>query len=231
MNILLDSLLSILYPPTCPCCGNVLVVGETVMCTKCRLDFPITNFHLKPDFNPLVERLLCHAPITRATARFHYERLSPYARLIHEAKYNGRPSIARQLAREYATELLPLGFFAGIDAIAPVPLSLGKLIKRGYNQSLHIARGIAAETSLPVINILRARSHASQTTKNAARRFKNASGVFSVIPRALNEVNHVLLVDDIATTGATLCACAEAIHAASPATRISVLTLAATRLG
>lgn len=200
------------------------------MCLGCRLDLPLTNYHLNAEFNPLVERLLCHAPITRATAYFHYERLSPYARLIHAAKYEGQPGIGKELAAEYARILLPNGFFNGIDAIVAVPLSRIKLIKRGYNQSLHIAEGISAVTGIPIIAALKARHHSSQTRKDAHQRFVNTSGTYRAVDDALQGVGHILLVDDVATTGATLCACAEAIHAIAPAAGISVFTIASTRL-
>ncbi len=200
------------------------------MCLGCRLDMPLTNYHLKAEFNPLVERLLCHAPITRATSYFHYERRSPYARLIHAAKYEGQPGIGKELAAEYARILLPTGFFTGINAIVAVPLSRGRLIKRGYNQSLYIAEGISAVTGIPVIAALKARHHSSQTRKDARQRFVNASGIYLAIDDVLQGIGHILLVDDVATTGATLCACAEALHAAAPAAGLSVFTIAATRL-
>lgn len=227
---LLQGLASLCFPEVCPCCGTAMVTGERVMCLSCRLDMPLTDYHLKPDFNRLMERLICRTPIERSGAMMHYERMSPYARLIHAAKYGGRPSIARELAREYSAAIAPSGFFDGIDAIVPVPLSRLKLIRRGYNQSLHIARGVAEATGLPVIDVLKARSHASQTRKDARQRYLNASGIYQAAGGVPEGVNHLLLVDDIITTGATVCACAEAIGTARSDVKISVLALAATRL-
>lgn len=227
----IDSLLAVIYPEECAVCGTPLVRGEKVMCMQCRTDLPVTNFHLHAEFNPLVERLMCHAPIERAVAMFHYERFSPYARLIHQAKYNGRPSLARHLAMIFAMQLRSEcpELLADVDLLQPVPLSLTKLISRGYNQSFHIARGIAEVADIAVGDRLRARRHSSQTRKDHRQRYLNALGTYSV-KEDFTDVTHVLLIDDIITTGATICACAEAIHQNSPATRISVLSLAATRL-
>lgn len=229
MKRLIEGVAALCFPRMCPCCGAVMVRGEETMCLGCRLDLPQTDYHLHADFNPLVERLMCRAPITRAASFFHYERHSPYARLIHEAKYNGRPSIGRLLAREYAAAIYSTGFFDTIDAITPVPLNRLKLIRRGYNQSLHIALGVADVTDLPVVDTLTARRHSTQTRKDARSRFENARGIYSAGAESASGLKHILLVDDIATTGATLCACSEALHAQYPSLQISVLTLAATR--
>jgi len=131
----------------------------------------------------------------------------------------------------FAEEIMPSGFFDGIDLILPVPLHYLKELKRGYNQSHHIALGISDITDIPVGSLLRARRHPSQTSKNAAGRLDNARGTFSVGQQEdVARYSHILIVDDIITTGSTLCACAEAIHSASPQTSISILTLAATRM-
>ncbi len=228
---LIDGLLSVIYPEVCEVCGTPLVSGEKVMCLGCHAAMPLTGYHKTPEFNQLHERTMCHAPIHHADACFFYERLSPYSRLIHAAKYESLPSIGRLLAKDHARITAPTGFFDGIDLIVPVPLDRLKLIRRGYNQSHHIALGISDITGIPVGSLLRARRHPSQTSKNAAGRLDNARGTFSVGQQEdVARYSHILIVDDIITTGSTLCACAEAIHSASPQTSISILTLAATRL-
>jgi len=228
MNLLIESLLSVLYPPLCPCCGTVMTRGEGPMCLGCRLKLPETDFALTPTANDLIDKLQGLVPIERATARFFYRRESPQARLIHDMKYHGRPSIGRRLAREYALQIKPGGFFNGIDAIAPVPLNFWRHCRRGYNQSAYIASGISDITGLPVINALNAKRHISQTRLNAGLRLKAADGIYKARPEALAGISHLLVVDDICTTGATLHACAAALRAASPSLRISVLVLAST---
>lgn len=225
-------ILSLLFPRMCPCCGAVLMSGENIMCLNCLTDMPLTGYHLKADFNPLMQRLMLHPRLERAAAWFHYERRSPYARLIHEAKYNGKSQLAEMLGEQYAAAIAPSGFFDGIDALVPVPLSALKLIRRGYNQSMHIAVGIARATGIDVVNALQARVHSTQTRKDAYRRRAAVSGVYSAKqPLPVAGAAHILLVDDIITTGATITACAEALHKAEPAARLSALALAATRLG
>lgn len=230
MNLIVESLLSVLYPPMCPCCGASMVRGEGPMCLNCRLKLPVTDFHLSASDNDLVNKLQSLVPVERAVAYFRYRRGSPQSRLIHDMKYHGCPNTGRRLAREYARTLLDAGFFDGIDAITPVPLNFWRHCRRGYNQSFHIARGLADISNLPVINTLSARHHTSQTRLGAAARSDAARGIYRAKSGSLHGVNHLLVVDDICTTGATLNSCIEAIHAASPSVRLSVAVLATTSL-
>lgn len=230
---LTDSLLTVIYPRLCPVCRRPLVTGEEQMCVGCLLNLPVTGFHTRPDFNALHERLMCHAPIHHATALFHYERHSPYAALVHRAKYSGLPDEGRRLARTYAAEIAPGGFFDGVDAIQPVPLSRWRLMTRGYNQSHAVALGLADAIGAPVTDLLGARRHSSQTRKDARGRLENARDTYFVRRGAASGAapTHILLVDDVVTTGATLVACAEALHSSFPGALISVFALASTRLG
>ena len=228
---LTEALLSVVYPDVCLVCGRVLVAGERDICVRCLLDMPHTGFHHSPEWNNLHERLMCHAPIHRATALFHYEKHSPYASLIHRVKYSGLPSVGRRIARDYASQIAQTGFFDGVDAIQPVPLSLRRIISRGYNQSHAVAMGVAdVAGEAAVTDLLGARHHSSQTRKNAADRLANARHTFFVSRKISPAPAHILIVDDVITTGATLAACAEALHAAFPESILSVFALAATRL-
>lgn len=230
MRRMIESLLSLLYPRVCPACGRMLVEGERVMCLDCRMSLPVTGFERSPRWNPMMEKLLCRAPIERCSAYFYYRRESPQARLVHRFKYGGQPSLGRELMREYSRILQPLGFFDGIDALAPVPLSTSRLIARGYNQSHRLALGVSEVTGLPVVDALRAVRHRSQTRLGADERRRNSGDVYSAKTANLGGVSHLLLIDDIVTTGATMCACAEAIHRVCPSVTISALSLASTRL-
>lgn len=229
MNRLIEALLDTVWPRMCPCCGRVLLHGETSMCLHCRSALPLTNYHLNPTDNALRSKLNGLVPLERATAYFHYHRNSPYASLIHEAKYAERPALAQELGREYARILARSNFFNGIDALIPVPLNFWKECRRGYNQSAHIAMGVAREVNAPIILALKARRHTTQTHKDANQRRLNAEASYFAIPEALNGLTHALLIDDVCTTGATLYACARALHQVNPNLCISVLTLADTR--
>lgn len=225
-----SDLLRIVFPDVCEVCGSSLVRGEEVICLKCYMNMPRTRVH-NDSFNIIHERLAGKTPIERAAGYFYYYRESDYAAIIHNAKYNGRPIIARKLAMRFARELMADNFFDGIDIILYVPMFFLKKIKRGYNQSEYIAQGISQATNITVgHNLISKRSHSSQTKKNSYSRWLNAQGVYDVINPEELENKHVLIVDDVITTGATLLACCDVVHNAVPSATISVLSLAVTRL-
>lgn len=225
-----SSLLAMVYPRCCEVCGTALVRGEKFMCMECDFGLPRCMIHTDP-FNTLHQRLAGHAPIERAAGYFFYHRGAPHTHLIHAAKYSGRPGVARQLAVNFANEILPDGFFADIDLIVPVPLHKSKERKRGYNQSLYIAEGLSEVTGIAVSEALVAvRSHSTQTRRNAYERWVNSTNVYQVDSTDELDGKHLLVVDDVITTGATMLACCEAIHQAAPTARISVLALGVTEL-
>lgn len=224
-------LLDVIYPRCCEVCGAALVKGEEALCTKCDYNLPRCDIH-RDSFNTLHQRLAGHAPIERAAGYFYYHRGSAYTRLIHVAKYDGRPCVARRLAENFAAEIAPDGFFDGIDMVVPVPLHRSKQLSRGYNQSAYIARGLCnAIGGLTFVEALRAtRKHVTQTRKSAFDRWLNSADIYEVADASALADRHVLVVDDVITTGATMLACCEAIHRVAPSATISVLSLAVTAL-
>lgn len=223
-------LLSMIYPNVCEVCGTALAQGEDVMCLDCAYHLPRCNMHLQP-FNHIHQRLASHAHIERAAGYFHYYRGNRYTRLIHAAKYNHRPMVARTLARNFANEITSDGFFRDIDLIIPVPLHRSKELRRGYNQSLYIARGISDVTGIAIgDNLTATRDHTTQTKSNAYARWLNSRHIYTCVRPDELHCRHILIVDDVITTGATLLACCETIHAASPTAKISVITLAVATL-
>lgn len=231
LKLWFENFISILSPNLCLVCGESLVAGETGVCMHCLAELPRTDFHTE-SFNTMHQQLALPAKIDRAAAWFHYVRTNPYAKLIQHAKYNNRPDMAIHLARLYASEILETGFFDGIDVIVPVPMWCLKKFNRGYNQAEKIAHGLSEVTGLPIENnVLYARlPHTTQTHFTAMQRMKNIGGVYGV--RNANRLagKHILIVDDVFTTGATLRECAAQIHREAPTATVSVLTLAATRL-
>ncbi|MCM1337982.1 MAG: ComF family protein [Candidatus Amulumruptor caecigallinarius] len=227
-----DAAIDTAWPRLCEACGAPLTDAEDVICLHCELTMPLVR-HSGPDITELERRLLSTWRMERVCSMFWYYRGDPYARLIHHTKYDRRPRIGRILARACAAGLRVEGFFDGVDLLVPVPLHPLKLWQRGYNQSVHIALGISEATGIPVAELLRAtRLNSSQTRYNAAERWTNVKGTFALRPGAAARIggSHVLLVDDVITTGATLLDCIRAIHDESPQTRISAFTLAATHL-
>ncbi len=224
-------LLNVVLPNVCTVCHTPLVDGEDVMCLRCSIDLPRTDLY-KFQPNPIHERLVTlTTPIERASSLFWYYKNNEYASLIHDAKYHGRPSVAVKLARMHAIELKKIGFFNDIDIILPVPMHFIKQIMRGYNQAEEIAKGISDVTGLEVGNNLKAtRRHTSQTRKGAAQRMINTKGIYIVREAQDLDNKHILLVDDVITTGATLVACIDAVHEVAPTARFSVFSLALTHL-
>lgn len=199
------------------------------MCIACRADMPRTGIHTST-FNEIHQRTAHRTHIERAGAYFHYERHSPYSTLIHQAKYNHRPDIAENLGADYAREILSSGFFDGIDVIVPVPLHRIKLLTRGYNQSYHIALGVNRITGIPIGDHLRVvRWQRSQTRRNRAARHDAATGLYRAVDADELAGLHVLIVDDVLTTGATVGACCRAIAETAPGVRLSILTLGLSR--
>ena len=152
------------------------------------------------------------------------------AQLVYELKYHGRPDIGEDMGRLMAYEMQLARFFDGIDVLLPVPLSKKRLRQRGYNQSEMLARGVSEVTGLPVVTKALRREHfqKSQTLLNRQERRENVEGTFILKRPELLEGKHVLLIDDICTTGATLLACGEALRAVN-GIRISILTLGFTK--
>lgn len=227
----LRELASVIVPETCEVCGRSLVDGEHTLCLDCDFHMPRCRIH-HLEFNAIHQRMLRHVPIERAAAYFYYVRQSPYTNLILSAKYRGRPRIIRRLACAFAREIATDGFFNGIDLILPVPMHRLKRLRRGYNQTDHMARGISEATGIAVADNLRAsRTHSSQTRKSAAERWENARAGFHVTDADNLSGKHLLIIDDVITTGATITACCEAVHRAAPSARISVLSIGLTNIG
>ncbi|HPR32922.1 MAG TPA: ComF family protein [Prolixibacteraceae bacterium] len=217
---------TLIYPNVCYCCGAPLVQHEKVLCLKCMVGMPRTHFHLVPG-NPVEQLFWGRVPLERATAWFLFQKGSRYQNLLHELKYKGQREIGTELGCYFAADLSRVNYFDETDLLVPVPLHPRKERKRGYNQSLLIASGMASVLGKVLVPdaLVRIRYSDTQTRKGRFERWQNVSGLFAVRDPSVFEAKHVLLVDDVITTGSTLEACANKIREC-PGAKVSVAALA-----
>lgn len=215
----------LLLPMRCQLCGGRMTPQEGYICPRCMALLPLTDYH-KVEHSELEKVFWGRFPVGRAVSMFHHDG-ERTRHLIHAIKYEGQPHLGTYLAARYAEELDECNFFEGIDAIVPLPLHWVRQWGRHYNQSHYIAEGIAQVTGLPVLTrvVRRVRNNPSQTRLTASQRMKNTEGLFQLVHPEAVAGKHILLVDDVMTTGATLTSCAQALAQATEVT-ISVLTLA-----
>lgn len=225
----ISDLIDLIFPRTCVVCGELLSPQEKDICINCLSTLPkIEKIHL----DEIEKSFWGKVEIERATSFMYYHKNSPYNNLIHRLKYKNRPDTGDRLAFIAAKEIAESGFFDDIDAIVPLPLSKRKMRQRGYNQCDYIAKGLSRATGIPVIKnaVKRLKSNETQTHKSRDERWQNVEGIFALSDAALLEGKHILLIDDILTTGATLASCARSIQEGCQC-KISIFTLAYTYNG
>lgn len=222
----LYSFISLLFPRCCVVCGRPLAKGEECICAMCNINLPRTNYHLQKD-NQVEQLFWGKIPLERATSFFFYRKGSDFRQILHQLKYGGQKEIGAIMGRYMASELTVSGFFEGIDVIIPVPLHKRKQRIRGYNQSEWIARGISAVTGICIDTevIVRRKHTDTQTRKSTFERWENVDGIFELHHAESLKGKHLLVVDDVLTTGATTVACASRLMEIE-GVRICVLTLA-----
>ena len=200
--------------------------GEEVLCVRCQADLPRVRT-ISFEENDIARIFWGLVPIEKGISFFHYTPHSPHSRILFELKYHNHPEVGKTMGRMMAEELKATIFFNGIDLIVPIPLSRKKERQRGYNQSDWIAWGISEATGIPTdtTSVVRTKSNPSQTTLDHRQRRENVRDIFAVRHPGNLEGRHILLVDDVITTGATMLSCAEAIARACRV-RFSVLSLA-----
>lgn len=219
-------LTGLLFPPQCFVCGSPLPLSREYLCVCCEAGLARSGY--AHDANPIGDLMLSVAGGRRGTAWLRYEPGNSVASVIHDFKYRGFPRLARHMGRMAAGALRDAGIFAGVDLLLPVPLHRSKERRRGYNQAAMIARGISRATGISVGRQLVAlRSHDTQTRLSAAERRANVAGIFGVRHPETLGGRHVLIVDDVFTTGATMLSAADTLAACgAPGLTISYLALA-----
>ena len=224
-NIFADTL-HLFYPHICTGCGSDLLDKDQMLCLKCIHDLPHTGFAPFTN-NPVEKHFIGRLPLTAAHSEFYFSKGSLMQQLIHQLKYKANTGIGVYLGELMASSLLKSDRFKGIDALIPLPLFADKEQQRGYNQAAVICEGLSAILNIPTMigNVTRERFTETQTRKHRTERWENVHESFAVKNRDALKGKHLLLVDDVVTTGATLEACGNVILMAANAT-LSIATLA-----
>lgn len=220
------SFVDLLFPRACISCSMHLDFYEKMLCLKCQLDLPQTHYHLEKE-NPLYKKLLMRFPLEHAAALFRFQKEGSTARMIHQFKYNKQATIGRYFGKWLGHTLLESPFFTTIDAVVPVPLHPSKQRARGYNQAEIIAEPVAKQLQVPLVNnsLLRIKKTKPLARIDHDARWKEVDQAFAIKRQLPKSFEHLLLVDDVITTGATLNACARTLLKNS-AVKLSIVSLA-----
>ena len=225
-----QSLTHIFFPRLCSGCGNDLFGVEEMLCIECIDKLPTTNFHLHLN-NPVEKIFWGRLPLAGASSYLYFTKDSLLQHLLHAFKYNGDKEIGFYFGRCMGKSFVQSNRFNDIYGLIPLPLHPKKERKRGYNQAVVLCEGIADIMQIPILKdvIIRPTATQTQTHKNRIRRWENIDGKFLLVQPELIKNKHVLLVDDVVTTGATLESCGLELLETKQTT-LSVATLAYTAL-
>jgi ComF family protein len=222
----LQGIAQLVYPLQCWGCGSDLISIEERICISCHRKLPETFFTGKAD-NPVEKIFYGRLPIAAATSLYYFSKDSLLQHLLHQLKYKGNQELGVHFGKTLGRRLKENNRFDTVNCLTPIPLSNKRIKQRGYNQALSICNGIADILSIPVFDhlIIRRKDNASQTHKNRQERWENMQHLFHLENPELIAGKHLLLVDDVVTTGATLEACGEALLKA-PGIKLSIASLA-----
>lgn len=219
--------LDLIFPRNCPQCGRALFDFEPCLCTICQGSLPIANFYLRPYDNELTSKIRGLTDVNRVMAYLRFSKKGKSQQLLHQFKYKNKPEIGEEMGRLYGLLLAKNGYLGEWDVIIPVPLHPMKQKRRGFNQSEKFAIGLAKPLAVKHDNLLERKIFTeTQTKKTRLQRLKNVEEVF-VLKHGENIAGlRILLVDDVITTGATLCACSNVLLA-NGAKHVDLATIAA----
>ncbi len=223
-----QTLLNLLFPQTCQACDSLLFDNEKHICVRCRHELPLTNYHFeRPE--AITKIFYGRIQLQAATALFYFYKYGRVQQLLHNLKYRGKEELGRVFGNWLGAELLESSFFKGIDIVIPVPIHSKKLKQRGYNQVALFAQQLAQVLGVVYRDdvLLKSVNTKTQVFQSRTARYESVAHSFYVKNRSAIDYKHVLLVDDVITTGATIEACALALTATSNS-RLSMATIAIT---
>ena len=223
---MLSDFISLIYPDCCLSCGETLYKKEKHVCTLCRYKLPKTGFHMEKE-NPLSKIFWGRINLFSASAYYFFQKGGGVQHLLHAIKYQGAKEAAREIGKVYGSELKASDYYNTANMIIPVPLHPRKKKERGYNQCDFIAEGIAEGLNIDWSPDLLVRDFESetQTKKTRFMRWKNVETIFRLKNPDLIVGKHIIIVDDVITTGATIESSAKCITIL-PDTRVSVAAIA-----
>jgi ComF family protein len=223
---ILQDLIHLLYPRQCVACGKALLKHEECICTYCLFHLPLTNYHTDDD-NELKQLMWGKAEIENITALYFYKKGNKVQNLMHQLKYKRKKNIGLYLGNYYGKMLLKNPRYKEIDYIVPIPLHKTKLRKRGYNQSEMIGAGMEKGMGKEMLTdvLIRKDFTETQTKKSRMERWENVESVFALTNSKVFDNKHILLVDDVITTGSTMEACVHAVQKAENV-KVSIVCLA-----
>ncbi len=226
----LTGFVSLFYPHCCMLCEIKLVEGETDICLSCLLRLPRTNYHLQPN-NMASDRFKGKVPFENVSSFIYYNKGGLSQKIVVNIKYKGFSDFGISMGKLAAKEIKNTSsFFDNIDALIPIPLHYQRMKKRGFNQSEKLAEGISIETGIPVNTsiVFRKKLNHTQTKKGRYERWLNTENIFNIIPDENMDGKHLLIIDDVLTTGATIESCVQTLLMHYTQLKISIFTLAIT---
>ncbi len=229
-NNLLARLLDTIAPRPCAICGRRLAISEYTLCTVCNMQLPRTEFQRCPYDNEMAMEFWGRIPIEKAAALFFFMPKDPVSSVVYACKYAHHPDYCEYMGRLIATEFCRYKFFDTIDAIMAMPLAGNRQKERGYNQSYEIAKGVSKITGIALLENIVARKtfEQTQTKLNRWERMENVEHAFTLLEPDKIKGKHILIIDDVVTTGASIIACATAMMACGDV-KFSVLSLGFTK--
>ena len=223
---MINYLINLFFPKVCAACHTLLMSNETVICTRCRHEMPLTQYHLDTK-NEAVKKFYGKIEIQHASAFLYFNKKGMVQELIHNLKYKGHEEIGFVLGNWYVADLKELNLETPFDVVIPVPLHKRKFRERGYNQVTTFGKALAEGLNIAFDDAIlyRKKYSKTQSKKNLLGRSENIENIFDVHFSTENQNKHFLIVDDVLTTGATLEACSRALLKI-PGAKISIVCMA-----
>lgn len=226
-----NSLLDMIAPRRCAICGGRLSPEESLLCPDCDAELEKTPFPESPYDNMMARLFWGQFPVEKASAWFYYRPHSDPSKMIYDLKYHGQAMLGEDIGEQLALRHQPTGFFNDVDAIVPVPITSKRQRQRGYNQSMQVASGISQVTHLPIFDKVIKRQHFSESQTHQSstwERRENVREAFLLMDADKIKGKHLLIIDDIVTTGATVIACGQEL-AKAEGVKLSVLSIGYTK--